>query len=165
MPLVKHKRRPDNTQWSAYPCHSALTITIAFQTVTTLLSSIVYPFPKFHENSPVTFCAVLTDKQPSKKQYIQQAVVKVTVINCMWFALTLLVGHYEERPACKNWVMNCWHGYLSEVRCKWFAYRTADATATATPSYLASLKPGMLNPQCKEVQWFNCRPLPLKPVA
>jgi len=55
MPLVKHKRRPDNTQWSAYPCHSALTITITFQNVTTLLLSIVYPFPKFHENSPVTF--------------------------------------------------------------------------------------------------------------
>jgi len=23
----------------------------------------------------------------------------------------------------------------------------------------------MLYPQCKEIQWFNCRPLPLKPAA
>jgi len=38
----------------------------------------------------------------------------------------------------KNWVMRCWHGYLSAVRYKWFAHGSADATA-ALP-YLASLK-------------------------
>jgi len=32
------------------------------------------------------------------------------------------------RPV-KNWVVGCWHGYLSEARCR-FAYRPADATAT-----------------------------------
>ena len=37
----------------------------------------------------------------------------------------------------KNWVMWCWHGYLSLARCKWSAYGPADATAT--PSSLASL--------------------------
>jgi len=30
-------------------------------------------------------------------------------------ALTLLVGHQEEHPACKNRVIMCWHGYLSGV--------------------------------------------------
>ena len=30
----------------------------------------------------------------------------------------------------KNWVMRWWHGYLSGMRCKWFAYGPADATAT-----------------------------------
>ena len=34
--------------------------------------------------------------------------------------------------------MRCWCGYLSGVRCKWFAYGLADAAAT--PSSLASLK-------------------------
>ena len=29
-------------------------------------------------------------------------------------ALTLLVGRREEHPACKNRVMRCWCGYLSE---------------------------------------------------
>jgi len=29
----------------------------------------------------------------------------------------------EQHPACKNWVMRCWYGYLS-------AYGPADATAT-----------------------------------
>jgi len=40
-------------------------------------------------------------------------------------ALTLLVGRQEEHPACRN---DCWHGYLSRARCKWFAYGPADAT-------------------------------------
>jgi len=37
-------------------------------------------------------------------------------------ALILLVGHQEEHPACKNWVMRCRCGYLSGVRCRLFAY-------------------------------------------
>jgi len=44
-------------------------------------------------------------------------------------ALTLLVGWQEGHPACKNWVVGCWHGYLSGARCK-FAHGPADATAT-----------------------------------
>jgi len=50
-------------------------------------------------------------------------------------ALTLLVGRQEEHPACKNWVMRCWCGYLSGARCRLFAYGPADA-----PSSLASFK-------------------------
>ena len=38
----------------------------------------------------------------------------------------------------KNWVMRSWCDYRSAVRCKWFAY--GPANATATPSSLASLK-------------------------
>jgi len=44
-------------------------------------------------------------------------------------ALTLLVGRQEEHPACKNWVMRCWCGYLSGVMCRLFAFGPADATA------------------------------------
>jgi len=32
-------------------------------------------------------------------------------------ALTLLVGQQEGHPACKNWVVRYWHGYLSAARC------------------------------------------------
>jgi len=53
-------------------------------------------------------------------------------------SLTLLVGCQEDQLACKNWVMRCWHGYLSGAKCKWFAYVPADASAI--PSSLASLK-------------------------
>ena len=44
-------------------------------------------------------------------------------------ALTLLVGQQEGHPACRNWVVGCWHGYLSGVRCR-LAYSPADANAT-----------------------------------
>jgi len=37
-------------------------------------------------------------------------------------ALTLLVWCQEELPACKNWVMGCWCGYLSAAKCRLFAY-------------------------------------------
>ena len=42
----------------------------------------------------------------------------------------------------KNWVMRCWHGYLSGARCRWVVCGPADATAT--PSSLASLKSRMV---------------------
>jgi len=34
-------------------------------------------------------------------------------------ALTLLVGHQEEHPACKHCVVRFWSSYLSGARCKW----------------------------------------------
>ena len=43
-------------------------------------------------------------------------------------ALTRLGGRKGIQPV-KNWVVGCWHGYLSEVRCR-LAYGPADATAT-----------------------------------
>jgi len=52
-----------------------------------------------------------------------------------FIALTLLVGQQEGHLACKNWGLIYWHGYLSGVRCKWFAYGPADVTIT--PSSLA----------------------------
>ena len=56
-------------------------------------------------------------------------------------ALTLFFGRQEGHPACKNWVVRYWCGYLSGARCKWFAYGPADATAT--PSSLAPVKSRM----------------------
>ena len=44
---------------------------------------------------------------------------------CAFSALTLLVG----RQPVKNWVVGCWHSYLSGARCR-LAYVPADATAT-----------------------------------
>jgi len=59
-------------------------------------------------------------------------------------ALTLLVGNQEEHPACKNWVIICWHGScVSRMRSEWFAFSWADVTATALSS--ASLKSSILS--------------------
>ena len=49
-------------------------------------------------------------------------------------ALTLLVGWQEGHPACKNWVVGCWRGYLSGARC-----RLAYAQLMPLPT-LASVK-------------------------
>jgi len=59
-------------------------------------------------------------------------------------ALTLLVGRQKERPACKNGVMSCWRGCLSEARCEWFAY--GPAGAAATPSALVPSKSRIVLP-------------------
>jgi len=56
--------------------------------------------------------------------------------------MLLLVWWEEGHPACKNRMVRYWRGYLSGVRCKLFAYGSADATAT--PSSLASVKSRMV---------------------
>jgi len=59
-------------------------------------------------------------------------------------ALTLLLGGSKGiRPLKTEWWWY-WYGYLSGVRCNWFAYGPTDATAT--PSSLASLKSRMVLP-------------------
>jgi len=49
-------------------------------------------------------------------------------------ALTMLIGRPEEHSAYKNLRDEC--GYLSEVRCRLFAYGPADATAIPKPHQL-----------------------------
>ena len=53
--------------------------------------------------------------------------------------LMLLVVRQEERPACKNWVMRCWCGYLSGARCRLFACGPDDATVISKPRHLLPL--------------------------
>jgi len=58
------------------------------------------------------------------------------LLNCDWMVLV------HDVLFCSYFVHFCmvgyWHGCLSVVRCKWFAYGPADATAT--PSSLAAVK-------------------------
>ena len=57
----------------------------------------------------------------------------------LFSALMLLVGRQEGHPACKkNWVVGCWHSYLSGARCR-HAYGPADAKCCHSLS-LASVK-------------------------
>jgi len=68
--------------------------------------------------------------------------VYTSFVFSVFSALTLLVLQQEEHLAGKNWVMRCWHGYLSGAKCKWLACGSADATAT--PSSCALLKSWMV---------------------
>jgi len=49
----------------------------------------------------------------------------VPSVQCTFSALTLLVERQEGHLACKNWMVGCWCGYLSWVRCR-FAYGPTD---------------------------------------
>jgi len=80
---------------------------------------------------------------------------KIALITSNWqagitAALTLLVGRQEEHPACKNWAVGCWHGYLSGARCR-LAYGPADAIATHCQ--LASVKSGLVLPFWYRLTW------------
>jgi len=72
-----------------------------------------------------------------------------------FIALTLLVGHQQEHPACKNWVMRCWCGYLSGARCRLFAYGLADATAIQKPNLLLHLNPDWFYLSGAGLRWLS----------
>jgi len=76
--------------------------------------------------------------------------LQISSVTIAFSALTLLVGRQEEHPVCKNWVMRCWCGSLSEARCILFAYGPADAIAIPKPHYfplsLASFKSRLVLP-------------------
>ena len=55
--------------------------------------------------------------------------VYVCMYEFAFSVLTLLDGRQEGHPACKNWAVGCWCGYLSGARCR-LAYGRRDATAT-----------------------------------
>jgi len=48
---------------------------------------------------------------------------------CAFSALMLLVGQQKGHLARKNWVVGCWHGYASGLRCR-SADGPADSPAT-----------------------------------
>jgi len=64
----------------------------------------------------------------------------ISTNSCLQCFDIVLVGRQEDYPACKNWVMRCWCGYLSLARCRLFAYGPADATASQNPIILVSFK-------------------------
>jgi len=69
----------------------------------------------------------------STAQKLESIYLVLITQTCLWLqsfsALTLLVGRQEGHPACKNWVVGYWCGYVSGSRCR-FACGPADATAT-----------------------------------
>jgi len=76
------------------------------------------------------FCFIIKHLNIICKHYSNEWFLCIADMNsCAFSALTLLVGRQKGHPACKNWVVGCWRGYLSGARCR-FAYVPADSTAT-----------------------------------
>jgi len=63
-----------------------------------------------------------------------------------WFIWTRSI--YWCRPV-KNWVVGCWHGYVSGVMCR-FAYGPADATDT---HFSCSIKSRLVLPFWYRLTW------------
>ena len=64
--------------------------------------------------------SVMSAMQFDNWEYLLLVNVFIEQVEQMYYAfsaLTLLVGRLEDHPACKNWVLRCWCGYLSGVRC------------------------------------------------
>jgi len=83
------------------------------------------------EKHTVWFCMkiLLSEVKPGYHPYNVSVSHKqiYIVLSCSCLqCLTLLVGRPAQHPACKNWAMRCWHGYLSGARSNWFAYGPAD---------------------------------------
>ena len=50
-------------------------------------------------------------------QYWTWVIANKNSVQCAFSALTMSVRQQEGHPACKNWVVRYWHGYLSGSRC------------------------------------------------
>ena len=66
---------------------------------------------------------------PSVRKWYMYKYCCLTVVSA-FSALALLIGRQEEHFVCKNWLVRCWHGYLTWARYSLFVYSLADATAT-----------------------------------
>jgi len=98
------------------------------------------------QNYKHKICTGHTYPSIHKNQILSQLLAK-SFLSVFWHYLLCFdtVCWAPERAPTqpvKNWVIRCWHGYLSGARCKWFAYGPADATVT--PLSLASLKPRLV---------------------
>ena len=71
-----------------------------------------------------------------------------SVVWCCWLGVRKSIG------PVKNWVMRCWRGCLSGVRCKWFAYGPTDATATHIITCFINFPGSTVPPQFSVPKWY-----------
>jgi len=79
-------------------------------------------------------CAVLVLSAPSNHIIAVFLLNRYTLPSVLWHCW---LGARKGIQAVQNWVVRCWHRYLSRARCR-FAYGPTDATATHLS--LASVK-------------------------
>ena len=76
-----------------------------------------------HSSKPISHCCManMADRRMDGHGTISQ-----TLPSVLW---RCWLGGNKGIRSVKNWVVGCWHGYLSGTRCR-LAYGPADATAT-----------------------------------
>jgi len=69
------------------------------------------------------FPSAKTSRKEVRLKFVYRGAVMPSVLWCCW------LGGRKGIWLVKNWVVRCWHGYLSGARCR-LAYGLADSTAT-----------------------------------
>jgi len=94
-----------------------------------------HPLPDFRQRGCWSLLCRLSDTSTAVSAAVIVHIVSLHQLpSVLWHCW--LGGRKGIRPV--KTLVRYWRGYLSGVRCKWFAYDPADAIAT--PSSLASLK-------------------------
>ena len=109
-----------NDRWSKYRKH--LAGTMWFQ------SPYIYPVSQKQAICKIFMSNFLRNSRAKiiKNWLTFDRVIQKNMPSVLWRCW--LGGRKGIRPV-KNWVVGCWHGYLSGARCR-LAYGPADATAT-----------------------------------
>jgi len=105
-------------------CHSLSLASVKFRLVLPFWYRLTWVVP---DKEPLNGCSVVV---VVIKQNFSPIDALATQLNLTAVLIFDYIGISQEgHSACKNWVVGCWHGYLSGVRCR-LAYGPADATAT-----------------------------------
>ena len=136
LPTRGTKKQPRKSQashsvWSSYPWHKT---TQEIPGITLRTQSRALPHwdssapLKLQPYSTIRICSLkhYYYHYPLKQKNITYCNVTGDIPSVLWRCW--LGGRKGIRPV-KNWVVGCWHGYLSGARCR-LAYDPADATAT-----------------------------------
>jgi len=160
-PFLRHGRRYKGVDWLPFPLPislDAFNISMSMPSVSRLIAQPPKIQDMSHRCSIYIVCNVYctdlvhqTTFQVSVSQWLFVCTLFCykNIYSSAFSVLMLLVGRQEGHPACKNWVVGCWHGYLSEARCR-PAYGPADATATHS---LASVKSRLVLPFWYWLTW------------
>jgi len=82
--------------------------------------SLIKHFPFSHKKELISQASLV------KREYFGVRITRGIMHSVLW---QCRLGDRKGKWLVKNWVVRCWHGYLSGARCR-FAYRPADATVT-----------------------------------
>jgi len=112
------------------------------------------PHSFFHQLLSEGHCPLYTSCRISLPECLYQSIYSSVLLPSM-LCRCWLGGRKSIQPI-KTWVLRCWHGYLSEVRCKWLAHDLVGTTAT--PASLLQWNPEwfiLLVPAYSGLSWTD----------
>ena len=122
----------DNTRSTVHNSDTALMPTADHSLTASVIIALEYWLRLANEQFFYSSSSIMTCNQSYIMSILFNCVLFSSVLWHCWLASVLwrcwLGGRKGIRPV-KNWLVRCWHSYLSGARCR-LAYGPADATAT-----------------------------------